>query len=431
LISYGVYLWHWPLFVVLNPDRVHLTGGWLFLVRIAVTLAVAIASYFLIERPIRYGAGHPIAMLAAVPVIATILVIAIIGSTSAVPATERISLGPSQGGVMVVGDSVALSLVAGLQQVGIPATNRTAVGCSIVDGVVDVYNGIHAVSCGPLASYVAQQRPHYVVLVSGIYETVDVRATADGPVLRPGMPAFNRLYMQSLQAAIDALSSTGAKLVIPTVPCINPNEIPRDVRAQTAGNAARLGIENELLTRVVSNPRNRGRVAAPDLNGFLCPHGVFQRSLGTVRNMRPDGEHFSIEGARAVGRWLIRVVPGLKDAPHGATGQADALVGELDAAGHIYCAYAQPSRVPLSGQPTDTVNCKHANDHFSLNVFRDASSMARYIRVDVAVACKYRLQTGPSAVTYGRGTTWVVTGADAAVRLASKVLGVPVVTTRC
>ena len=73
---------------------------------VAVTLAVAITSYYLIERPIRYGFGRPLIMLAAVPVVATILVIAILTAT-VVSVSDAIAAGPSTGGVMVVGDSVA------------------------------------------------------------------------------------------------------------------------------------------------------------------------------------------------------------------------------------------------------------------------------------------------------------------------------------
>ena len=57
LISYGVYLYHWPIFVWLSPERTGLDGWSLFAVRLAVTLAVAVASYVVIEQPIRHGSG--------------------------------------------------------------------------------------------------------------------------------------------------------------------------------------------------------------------------------------------------------------------------------------------------------------------------------------------------------------------------------------
>ena len=52
-ISYGIYLWHWPVIVYLNGARTGLSVGPLDALRIAVTLAVATASYYLVERPIR------------------------------------------------------------------------------------------------------------------------------------------------------------------------------------------------------------------------------------------------------------------------------------------------------------------------------------------------------------------------------------------
>jgi len=52
-ISYGLYLWHFPLFLWLTADTVGVSGTGLLLVRLAVTLAVSIASYVLIEQPIR------------------------------------------------------------------------------------------------------------------------------------------------------------------------------------------------------------------------------------------------------------------------------------------------------------------------------------------------------------------------------------------
>ena len=55
LISYGVYLWHWPIFVWLTPSSTGLDGPLLFVARSVVTLAVSLASYHLLELPIRRG----------------------------------------------------------------------------------------------------------------------------------------------------------------------------------------------------------------------------------------------------------------------------------------------------------------------------------------------------------------------------------------
>ncbi len=56
-VSYGVYLFHWPIFVVLNSDRVGVDGPLLFVLRIAVTLGVAQVSFTFFEQPIRRASG--------------------------------------------------------------------------------------------------------------------------------------------------------------------------------------------------------------------------------------------------------------------------------------------------------------------------------------------------------------------------------------
>ncbi|HKS99905.1 MAG TPA: acyltransferase, partial [Rugosimonospora sp.] len=50
-ISYGVYLWHWPLFQFVDRERTGLAGVPLLGLRVALTLGVATASYHLVERP--------------------------------------------------------------------------------------------------------------------------------------------------------------------------------------------------------------------------------------------------------------------------------------------------------------------------------------------------------------------------------------------
>ncbi len=55
LLSYGLYLYHWPIFLVLSQERTGLSLAPLFLVRMIVTVAIAFGSYFLLEMPVRRG----------------------------------------------------------------------------------------------------------------------------------------------------------------------------------------------------------------------------------------------------------------------------------------------------------------------------------------------------------------------------------------
>lgn len=52
--SYGLYLWHWPLFIITDPAYTYEIAGFnLFLVRIIALLAIVEFSYRIIEMPIR------------------------------------------------------------------------------------------------------------------------------------------------------------------------------------------------------------------------------------------------------------------------------------------------------------------------------------------------------------------------------------------
>ncbi|MCU1371180.1 MAG: putative acyltransferase [Ilumatobacteraceae bacterium] len=55
LISYGLYLYHWPIVVLLSPPRIHWAPVPLFILRVAISLVLAVASYFFIEQRFRRG----------------------------------------------------------------------------------------------------------------------------------------------------------------------------------------------------------------------------------------------------------------------------------------------------------------------------------------------------------------------------------------
>jgi peptidoglycan/LPS O-acetylase OafA/YrhL len=92
LISYGVYLWHWPIGLWVTEARTHLSGPALFLLRCALTLVAALASYFLVEMPIRRGGLRALGRvaskalpLAAIAAVAALFVVPV-AAFSALPA---------------------------------------------------------------------------------------------------------------------------------------------------------------------------------------------------------------------------------------------------------------------------------------------------------------------------------------------------------
>jgi len=55
LVSYGLYLYHWPIFAILTEDRLGLGQYETFAVRMVATVAVTVLSYRFLEQPIRRG----------------------------------------------------------------------------------------------------------------------------------------------------------------------------------------------------------------------------------------------------------------------------------------------------------------------------------------------------------------------------------------
>ncbi|HUO48870.1 MAG TPA: acyltransferase family protein [Acidimicrobiales bacterium] len=102
-ISYGVYLWHWPVIVEVNGARTGLGRLPLDLLRVGLTVVIAAASFYLLERPIRRRsfAGWPRAVrLALVPAGAALCASAVFVATVA-PATSA-SAAVGTGGVGVL-----------------------------------------------------------------------------------------------------------------------------------------------------------------------------------------------------------------------------------------------------------------------------------------------------------------------------------------
>ena len=56
VLSYSLYLWHWPIYALLDEQRTHLSGWPLFGLRLAVAFAAAALSKVLVEDPVRFRA---------------------------------------------------------------------------------------------------------------------------------------------------------------------------------------------------------------------------------------------------------------------------------------------------------------------------------------------------------------------------------------
>jgi hypothetical protein len=319
VISYGIYLWHWPVFVALDEARTGLHGWRLLVVRVVVTLGVALASYVLVERPIRSSRTWSVRARLLTPAVASLLVVGLIGATAGATATgtaphdtkqvirqaSHVSR-PHTKRVLVVGNSVASSLASdGLGRL----TTRPRIGV-VDDGVyscdypstalVRDANSDQAntpVDCaGNWNTVVHAFRPDLAILVLG--DVHEQRYLFGDSWLSACDPAYAPHYMHALDQAVATLGSRGARVVLTTSAytiLIGGEPYMRPIRTLT-----RCGND---LTRLYAAEHS---VALVDLQSLVCPAGDTCREELFGASIRPDGMHYRGLGAEIVGAWMLR-----------------------------------------------------------------------------------------------------------------------------
>ncbi|HEX4776727.1 MAG TPA: acyltransferase family protein [Acidimicrobiia bacterium] len=319
IISYGVYLWHWPVFVWLDHDRTGLAGWTLFALQVAATLAVSVASFFLLERPIRHGALHAPQWRVITPAVAGVLVIGVIASTAgyvapvesassratqaALPAAiAQARAHPDALRVDVVGNSVADFLARDgfaaidtdprmvVHDGAFPACNFPPVTITRADANSPQ---VSLFGCTTYwATEIEQFRPQIVVMTFGDF----ARQSLDkGTWYVPCTDSYARWFDRALRDATETLTKHGAHLVIVTTA---PAQIYGESRMFITGTHCADDLERRFAAR---DPR----VSLVDLEHHLCrPNGVCRSRQGDIR-LRPDGVHFKDAAARIVAAWVF------------------------------------------------------------------------------------------------------------------------------
>ena len=88
-LSYALYLWHWPVFIFCTSERLDVSGLALTAIRLAITFALSIASYFLIEQPIRHKVKWAHGAQGRKVFVATSLAVIVIWALITVPETTN------------------------------------------------------------------------------------------------------------------------------------------------------------------------------------------------------------------------------------------------------------------------------------------------------------------------------------------------------
>ena len=334
-ISYGMYLYHWPLFLVLDHARTGLLGPRLLAVRLAATTAVSVVSYHLVEQPIRRGALRRWRAAAALPFgVATVAAGTLAATTlpivsaaavpiaarthASVPArpsgSVRIVRPPIPAGapvkVMVVGDSVAETLAVGLntpaRQMGIDLLNEGTLGCGVVRGGPYEYFGATHPDLSECATWpqrwaglIRTHDPDVVFMVVGRWEVMD--RVHDGAWTRVGEPAFDAYLENELNTAVDVLTARGATVALATAPYYLRGERP-DGGRWPEDDPTRVDAFNKLIRDVAA--RHLQSVAIVDLGGHTSIGGRYTPYIDGIE-MRYDGVHFTPLADRWLAPWLL------------------------------------------------------------------------------------------------------------------------------
>jgi peptidoglycan/LPS O-acetylase OafA/YrhL len=326
-ISYGLYLWHFPLFSLLDAERLHLYGLPLLAVRFAVTFVVATASYYLVELPVRKSAlttltewrGWLVTSGAFLVVVAVTVAATVPGAAEAA-GTYR-SAGPVPVGtpvrVTILGDSVAWRLGFALQadqpaaQYGVDLDDSAIVACGVLRTTQYRAHGVPdpmALQCNPTTptagqwpalwrGAIDQFRPNVVMVLAGRWEVMD--RLLDGRWSHIGEPAFDAAVKDALEQAVQVAGSTGAYVELLTAPCFDSGEQPNGL-PWPEDDPARLARYNQIVREVAAEHPATVRVL--DFDSMVCPGGVYSTSLDGVQLRDGDGVH--IVPTAAAGQWL-------------------------------------------------------------------------------------------------------------------------------
>ena len=347
-ISYGLYLWHWPIDIWLVWWRLDVGPTALNAIRLAVTFAFATASYYLVERPIRRGwaTARPTlrwVLPAGVVTVGLTLLISTAGATKpptyfglgpdpvpcsqprsdetraakrALRASEAapgqpVKRGPSAR-VLLVGDSIACSLLPGLEVVGHAAGLRVdqaaVIACGIASGKIapgDAFTAPGSDSCPGLTQAALRpalrHRPDVVLWLS-TWERADIEV--HGQTIRSGTPAWEREMTRRMDKVLKQLTQRGARVVIASQAPSAAAKFHRLQQGAQASEDASFGYLNNLLVQFAA--RHPGDVTVVDLAGQLCPGGPPCPTRVDGRELRPlDGAHFSPSGAVWASEWLL------------------------------------------------------------------------------------------------------------------------------
>lgn len=344
-ISYGLYLWHWPVLVWMPPGTWSLGDGLpIAVARVVVTVAVSLISYVVVERPVREGRLPGLrrprhVALTSVTAIASVLALVLsVTWNSKVPAwaadsdtpgeVQTAGSGPRK--VAVIGDSVAVSLMPGLADEAVARRwtliGATAAGCPL-SGLPQILDD--GTRLDERNTDCARDVPslHAAVIDAGVDVVVwhDLQSSlaildANGTTVPAGTDEWKSQVIARWHELLAAVRATGAEVVI-LMPPWRPNRPPDDCRDDELTVRCRELQEQderirELTAEFYASVSADGGVHLLELDSRLCPNG--RPCPDEVDRLGPrllgrDRTHFTEEGARWIAPTIADAVDRASD----------------------------------------------------------------------------------------------------------------------
>ena len=349
LISYSLYLWHWPILIIATQDRgvQQLPVGDNVLL-LAVALVAAIGTYLILENPVRHSVFLVARRWASV-IMGLVLIVGSLAVTTVAVASTR---APATGGIgnavsgsncrtppsrqvaglrarylagrpssgtapngrplrmAVVGDSTACTMLDGLEAVApsynIRVGNGAVIGCGIVSDTLapQVPLNAYTQACQQRAeqaesAVIRRQRPDIILWGSTDEGSSIVDPPSGTRVLRSGTPQWEAVMLQRIDARLRFFTARGAKVIL----LLEPPEVHQSGSGGAKAEDRRYGRLNSLLRRAASQYPTK--VAVVDLSQLVCPSGPPCPYAVDGVVVRPDNLHYGPNGALWVAERLM------------------------------------------------------------------------------------------------------------------------------
>ncbi len=352
LVSYSLYLWHWPILTIAaqRDGKTTLPVGE-NLGLLILGLALAVVTYRLVENPIRHSKPLMTRRWASIAMglclIASSLAVttfevhryqasapsagvadATPGTACALPTKRQVAslhyptrratsvpAVPAETRMVVVGDSTACTLLIGLAAVGpsygIQVESGAVIGCGIVSGRLApyYYNGLdleaYTRTCqsrarAAEAAALRLGKPDVIVWSSTFERSGIALHTPTGlEVLVQGTPRWRKVMLQRMDTRLKQFIATGATVVL----LLQPPFVDAGSPSRPTAKDAEFALLNTMLGQLAA--RHPGHVGVLDLSTRVCPSGppCPYRVGGLV--VRPDGADYESAGSLWVATWLV------------------------------------------------------------------------------------------------------------------------------